>query len=154
MPAIVLQVGKGSRERAAIADKRIILIWLIKFAMRVLMPRSDSLPGIESTDIDGFLRRMRLAADPRYWLGLVVGAVIFMVSPLLTVGVPLPAVLLPPRLLAKHAQRLVAHPRYLLRQSVLLVRISAAMCWGSDPAVRAHFALAPYAPDPGTYRVA
>ena len=128
------------------------MIWLIKFAMLTMMPRSNRLPGIVDTDVDGFLRRMRVDAEPVYWLGLVVGAIVFALAPLVTVGVPLPAFWLPRRLLDRHAERLVSHPIYLLRQAVFLVRLSAGMCWGADPAVRARFALAPYGPDPGTFR--
>lgn len=128
------------------------MIWLIKFAMLTMMPRSNLLPGILDTDVDGFLRRMRVDAEPVYWLGLVVGAIVFVLAPLVTVGVPLPAFWLPRRLLDRHAERLVSHPIYLLRQAVFLVRLSAGMCWGADPGVRARFALAPYGPDPGTFR--
>src|SRR5258708_38913551 len=48
-----------------------MVIWLIKFAMRTLMPRTDALPGIGDTDVDGFLRRMHADADSLYWTGLV-----------------------------------------------------------------------------------
>jgi hypothetical protein len=128
------------------------VIWLIKFAMLTMMPRTDALPGLADTDLEGFLRRMRVDAEPLYWLGLVVGAIVFAVAPIATVGVPLPAFWLPRRLLDLHAQRLVGHPVYLLRQAVFLVRLSAGMCWGADTNVRARFALAPYGPDPGTFR--
>jgi hypothetical protein len=128
------------------------LLWLIKFAMRTTMPRASGLPGIGDTDLDGFLRRMRREADFMFWLGLVVGALVFVVTPLVTVLVPLPAFLLPPKLLAKHSARILASPIYPLRQAVFLVRLSAGMCWGADPKVREAFALAPYPTDPGTFR--
>src|SRR5580698_7202012 len=118
-------------------------LWLIKFAMRTLMPRTEALPGIEDTELDAFLRRMRADAEPLYWLGLVVGAVVFAVSPILTVWIPLPAFWLPRRALERHADRLLSHRLYLLRQAVFLVRLSAGLCWGADPAVRARLALAP-----------
>jgi hypothetical protein len=129
-------------------------LWLIKFSMCALMPRTEVLPGIEDTELDAFLRRLRADAEPLYWLGLVVGAVVFAATPLITVWVPLPAFLLPRRLLDRHADRLTSGRGYLLRQAVFLVRLSAGMCWGADPSVRARLALAPYAPDPGTFRVA
>jgi hypothetical protein len=131
-----------------------MILWLIKFAMCTLMPRTEALPGIEDTDLDSFLRRMRADAEPLYWLGLVVGAVVFALSPVVTLGVPLPAFWLPRRLLDRHADRLLSHRVYLLRQAVFLVRLSAGLCWGADPAVRSRLALAPYAADPGTFRVA
>jgi hypothetical protein len=129
-----------------------MVLWLIKSGMVTMMPRTEVLAGIADTDLDGFLRRMRRDADPLFWLGLVVGAVVFAISPLLTVGLPVPAFVLPRKLLERHSERLVVHRIYLVRQAVFLLRLSAGMCWGSDPSVRAHFALAPYPPDPGTFR--
>lgn len=128
------------------------MLWLIKFAMRTMMPRSAELPGIEDCDLDAFLRRMRRDADFLYWLGLVAGALVFAFTPLLTVYLPLPAFLLPRKLLARHAEKIAVTNLYVLRNAVFLVRLSAGMCWGADPAVRAKFAMKPYAPDPGTFR--
>ena len=128
------------------------MIALIKFAMRALMPRSEGLPGVADTDLDGFLHRMRAETTPLLWAGIVAGALVFVFSPILTLGVPLPAFALPASWLDKHALRVVGHPLYIVRQAVLLLRLAAGMCWGSDPTVRGCFALAPYPPDPGTYR--
>ncbi len=148
-PQIVLPALLDARP---LAPRRRAVIWLIKFAMRTMMPRSDALPGIADTDLDGFLRKMKRDADPLFWLGLAVGAVVFAVSPLLTVYLPLPAFLLPRALLAKHSDRILSSRIYVLRQAVFLVRLSAGMCWGADERVRAKFALAPLPPDPGTFR--
>jgi hypothetical protein len=128
------------------------VIWLIKFAMCAMMPRTEKLPGIADTELDVFVRRMRKEADPIYWLGLVVGAWVFALSPILTVYLPLPAFFLTKKLLARHVERVFSLPSYTLRQGVFLVRLSAGMCWGADPAVRARFALLPYGADPGTFR--
>jgi len=128
------------------------VIWLIKFAMCTMMPRTQALPGIADTDLDGFLRKMKKESEPLYWTGLVLGAVIFALTPLITIGVPLPAFFLSRGLLEKHAERILAHPVYLLRQSALLVRLSAGMCWGADNAIRGRFNLPPYGSDPGTFR--
>ena len=129
-----------------------MVLWLIKFAMCTMMPASPALPGIGDTALDEFLHRMRREADTMYWLGLVVGAVVFMITPLFTVFIPLPACLLPAKLRARHATRIVGHPIYVLRQAVFLVRLSAGMCWGADGRVRAAYALAPYPSDAGTFR--
>jgi hypothetical protein len=128
------------------------VIWLIKFAMRAMMPRTAQLPGIEDTDVDAFLRRMRREAATMYWMGLVLGTWVFMLTPLLTVFLPLPAFLLPKKLLARHADKILASNIYLFRQATFLIRLSAGMCWGADPAVRAKFSLPAYGPDPGTFR--
>ena len=82
----------------------------------------------------------------------MLGAVVFAVTPLFTVFLPLPAFCLPKKLLALHADRILSTRIYVLRQAVFLVRLSAGMCWGSDATVRAHFALSAYGPDPGTFR--
>jgi hypothetical protein len=129
-----------------------VVLWLIKFAMCTLMPKSDALPGIRDTHVDQFLRRMRREAEGLYWLGLVVGAVVFMITPIVTVYLPLPACFLPKKLLARHAERVVAHRIYTVRQAVFLVRLSAGMCWGADEHVRAAFALGAYPEDAGTFR--
>jgi hypothetical protein len=131
-----------------------MVIWLIKFAMCAMMPRTEALPGIADTGLDGFLRRMRDDAEPLYWAGVVLGAVLFALTPVITVGLPVPAFFLPHALLDRHADRLLSHRIYLLRQSVSLVRLSAGMCWGADAAVRARLALPPYEADPGTFRQA
>jgi hypothetical protein len=129
------------------------LIWLIKFAMCTMMPRSEKLPGIADTDLTAFLVKMRREADWLYWLGVVVGAVVFAISPLITVYVPLPAFFLPKKLLERHAEKVLAHPIYIVRQAVFLIRLSAGMCWGADEKVRAYFALPAYGKcDPGTFK--
>lgn len=117
-----------------------------------LMPRTAGLPGIADTNVTGFLRRMRRESSRVYWTALVLGALVYALSPVLTVGVPLPSVALSPRLRALHAERATRLRIYLLRQAIMLVRLSAGMCWGADPWVRSRFALAAYPEDPGSYR--
>lgn len=128
------------------------MFWLIKFAMCTMMPRTATLPGIADTDLDGFLRQLKRECDSLYWTGLVLGAILFALTPLVTIGIPLPAFFLSPGLRDKHANRMLAHPVYLVRQSAFLVRLSAGMCWGQSEGARAKFALPPYPPDPGTFR--
>ena len=128
------------------------MIWLIKFAMCTMMPRTASLPGIADTDIDGFLRRLKKETNLLYWTGLVLGAIVFALTPLITIGVPLPAFALPQKALERHTERILGHRVYLLRQAAFLIRVSGGLCWGADAQVRARFALPPYPPDPGTFR--
>jgi hypothetical protein len=128
------------------------MIWLIKFAMCAMMPRTETLPGIADTDLDGFLRKLRAETTPLYWTGLVLAAVVFAITPLITIGVPLPAFFLPHKLLDRHSKRVLSHPIYLVRQAVFLLRMSGGLCWGADERVRACFALPPYPVDPGSFR--
>ncbi|MBX3269103.1 MAG: hypothetical protein KF729_02510 [Sandaracinaceae bacterium] len=124
----------------------------IEHAMIALYPRTDALPGIEDAGISEFLDRYREESTLLMWLGLIAGAFAFIASPILTVHWPLPSFLLPARVLDEHAHRVTSSQLYLLRQAIFLIKLAAGLCWGAHPAVRAHFAMAPYAPDPGTWR--
>jgi hypothetical protein len=129
-----------------------LLDWPIATSMAVLMPSAHGLPSVTETGLPIFLARLRRQADPLYWFGLWLGAWVFQLTPPLTLGLPLPAFALPARLATRHAERIVSTRFYLLRQAVFLLRLNAGMCWGADPNVRARFALAPYAADPGSFR--
>jgi hypothetical protein len=127
-------------------------LFLIRSAMCAMMPATERLPGVADAEPEAFLRRLRREADPLYWLGLKLGALLFTITPLITVGIPLPSFLLPRRWLERHTERIVIHPLYLLRQMMYLLRLTAGMCWGSDSRVRTCFDLEPLAPDPGSFR--
>ena len=116
------------------------------------MPASDDFPGLADLGIDAFLRQYKRECPFILWLGLVVGSVVFAITPLITIGVPLPSFLLPKRALDRHANAIASHPVYVLRQAVFLVKMVAGLCWGSHPSVRKILALPPYPPDPGTWR--
>jgi hypothetical protein len=120
--------------------------------MCALMPRTEGLPGLEDTGIDAFLRRYRSECPRIMWVGLVVGSLVFALTPLITIGVPLPSFLLPRRALDRHASKIASHRVYVLRQAVFLVKMVAGLCWGSHADVRKILALPPYPPDPGTWR--
>ena len=126
--------------------------WLVRSAIVAMYPRTEALPGAEDCDLDGFLRRFRADTTGLMWLGVVMGALVYQLSPLLTVFVPLPAALLPASLRDRHAYRITTTNFYLLRQAVFLVRLAAGLCWGAHPEVRRRFALPALAPDPGSWR--
>lgn len=128
------------------------MTWLVRAAIAALYPRTAELPGAEDCDLDGFLARYRRESTPLLWLGAVAGALVFHLTPLLTVAVPLPAFLLPARLLERHAQRIAVSRFYLLRQAIVLLKMVAGLCWGAHPAVRARLGLPPLPVDPGTWR--
>ena len=92
----------------------------------------------------GWLARIVLAL-----VGLaVLGAIVFHLTPILTVKVPLPAFWLPPKLADRHADAIATTDSYLLRQAVFLVKLVAGLAWASHPEVRKRFALAPLEADP------
>jgi len=129
------------------------MTWLVRFALRALYPRAAGLPGIADTQLDEFLPRFRRETTWLLWLGVVSGALLFQLSPLLTIYVPLPAVLLWRSALDRHAARAATHPLYHLRSAILVTRIAAGFCWGADAEVRRAVGLVPYAgPDPDDWR--
>lgn len=130
------------------------MIWLMRSTMCDLLPGSEALPGLVDTDIRGFLALVQKESPPVIWLGLVSGAVVYALTPLLTVGIPLPSFWLPASARARHAERIPRTRFYLLRQSIVLLKMYATMCWGQDPVVRSRLALAAYPPDPGSFRLA
>lgn len=121
--------------------------------MVTFYPRSEAFPGLDEMPVDDFLERFRRESAPLMWLGFVLGTLLFHASPLFTVGVPLPAFMLSPTTRERHAQRLVAHGNYYVRQSVFLVKMVAGLLWGADPAVRARIGLPAYPADPATRRL-
>lgn len=128
--------------------------WFIRHAMRALYPRTDALPGIEDCDDVAFLRKYKRESTGLMWLGLLAATWVFTTTPLLTVYVPLPSFLLPKKLLDRHAYKITYSGIYLLRQAVFLLKLTAGLCWGSHPEVRAKMAMEPYPADSGAWRSA
>src|SRR3954453_812767 len=71
------------------------MLWLIRFTMCALYPRTRGLPGVGDTNVDEFLARFRRESTLAIWAGICLGTLLFVASPLFTVGTPLPAFLLP-----------------------------------------------------------
>ncbi|MBK7859022.1 MAG: hypothetical protein IPJ65_10460 [Archangiaceae bacterium] len=96
-----------------------LLNWLIRSAVVALYPRLErdglTIPGAADCGLDAFLPRFRRDTPMLIWLGTVLGALVFHLTPLLTVFVPLPAFLLPARLRDLHAARITTTRIYLLR---------------------------------------
>ena len=130
------------------------MFWLIKFAVAAMMPRHENLLGVRDTGLDGYVRQFMSETNAITRLGVWASSIVFMLTPLITVGLPVPALFLTRKALDRHASRLASHPFYLLRQSMFIVKMVAGFCWGSNPEVRAHFNMLPYTGDPGTWKQA
>jgi hypothetical protein len=128
------------------------MIWLVYKAMAALYPRTESFPGVADCGLDTFLVKFKRDSTVMLWSGIVLGAIVFHLTPILTVYVPLPAFLLPANLLDKHAERILSTRLYLVRQIVFLVKLIAGLCWGTHPDIRKRFALSAYPEDPATWR--
>ena len=129
-----------------------MLQWVIRSALSDVMPEGAALPGVVEAGWDDFYARYRQEASWAMWSGLALGALVFVSAPLLTVGWPLPSFWLPRAVRDRHADKMMGHPIYLVRQSAFLLKLNAGFCWGADPAVRAALGLGPYRPDPTGWR--
>ncbi|MCS6857364.1 MAG: hypothetical protein NZM37_06610 [Sandaracinaceae bacterium] len=125
---------------------------LLRSAMCALYPRTEALPGIEDTDLDGFLRELRSEAPLLLRFGLFVAALVFHLTPLFTIGRPFPAFLLPKEQLDRHAARLGECQWYWIKQAIFLLKLACGLCWGRNPVVRERMGLAPYGPDSNGWR--
>lgn len=128
--------------------------FLVKSALEALYPRTDSLPGVADTELDAMIAKIRKEAPLKLRFGVVLAALFFTVSPLITIGIPLPSLWLTRSMRDKHAYRIATHPLYYVRQLVLLLKMIAGMSWGADPTVRRAIGLDPYPKDPETWRQA
>ena len=117
-----------------------------------VLPPSGALPGLEGARALEFLARFRRESPRSMRLVLDLSVLLFLSSPLLTVGRPLPALWLSDELLDRHADRLARHRAYLLRQAMKMLKTVAGLVWGADPRVRAALSLPAYPADPGTWR--
>lgn len=120
--------------------------------MSALYPPIDGLPGIAETDLDNYLRKALREVPFLIWIGLVGGALVFVLSPVLTVYWPLPSFLLPAEVLDRHAERVANHRSYTIRNAIFLVKMMAGLHYGAVTEVRKEWALPAYAPDPDTWR--
>ncbi len=128
------------------------MLWLIRAALLILYPRTDALPGLADTRLDDFLRQFRREAPGLMWVGVFAGALLFHLTPLFTVGVPLPAFWLPRALADRHATRITQSNVYLVRQAVFLVKLVGGLAWGTDPEVRQRLGLTALPPEPSRWR--
>ena len=129
-------------------------MWLIRHALTSLMPPVEGMPGLIDTDLDAFLDQYRRETSWMIWLGLVGGTAMYVLAPLITIGIPLPSFCLSDAQRERYTQQIVRHPIYLVRQAVFVLKMTAGLAWGASPEVRQVMNLAPYPEDPGTWREA
>ncbi|MBT9561305.1 MAG: hypothetical protein IV100_35250 [Myxococcales bacterium] len=128
------------------------LSYFTRNALIATLPGNDRLPGLDATRLHEFLKDFGREASPLLRLGLWASVVLYHFGPLLTVYLPVPALLLPQRLRERHLEKLCAHPWYAVRSLAFNLKMIAGLCWGRDTAVRACFRMPPLPPDPGTLR--
>jgi len=126
--------------------------WFTRFAIEAIFPPTETLPGIAETDLDGFLRDLHAEAPLLMRVGIWLATVVYMITPLFTVLLPVPAFLLRGRLLARHTDTLVSSRIYVIRQVIYLLKMVGGLCWGEHAEVRRRFGRPPLEPDPRTFQ--
>jgi hypothetical protein len=125
---------------------------LVRFAMVAFFPRDGDLPGLAELGVEDSIAALRRESTLLFWTGLVAAAVLFQITPVLTVRRPVLAVWLSDEKLDAHANALATYPVYALRQLIVLLKLMGGAFWGQSPEVRAFLHLPAYAADPGTRR--
>jgi hypothetical protein len=126
---------------------------LVRFALVAFFPRVDDVPGLAELGVDEKIAALRRDSTRLFWFGIVGAAVFFQLTPILTVRRPVLAAWLDPDQLDAHAHGIASHPAYLVRQIVVLLKLTAGLFWGESPEIRARIQLRPYGADPGTRRL-
>ncbi|TNE86415.1 MAG: hypothetical protein EP330_21990 [Deltaproteobacteria bacterium] len=131
-----------------------LFVWLLRTAMLPLMPSGEGIPGLDPDQLDAYLRRFRAEVNGTTQLGVIVAAIVFVISPIFTIKVPLPSFLLSESLLDRHADKLCNSPLYLVKQAIFLLKMYAGFAWGIQDDVREALALPAYPEDPEAWRTA
>ena len=128
------------------------MAFLLRIAIAAIYPGSDRFPGAAEFGLKAYVATFLREASSVLWLGAVASAIVFALSPILTIYVPLPAFLLPAGLLDRHVSALCDHRIYPLRQAGFLLKMIGGLHWAARPEIRTRLGLEPYPPDPGTWR--
>jgi hypothetical protein len=121
--------------------------------METFMPPLNGMKGVGATNPKAFIKEIKRDAPANIRWGLTLSCWIYLLTPILTVYLPLPAFLLTKKLREKHTNRFSTHRFYLIRSCALMIKMMAGMCWGRDPEVRKALGCEELPPDPGTWRV-
>lgn len=122
--------------------------------LRATIPGTARVPGLSEETCRTFLAKLRREAPPLTLVGLYASALAVLVTPPLTIGRWRTADHLSGDDLDRHLQALARHPLYMVRQTIVMMKMTAGLAWGADPLVRGALGIAPYGSDPGTWRSA
>lgn len=121
------------------AQRRLAIVLSDVFAE----PRDVSLAVADF--LDGYIRRVPFQAA----LGLRAAIWAITWLPVLFVGIPLPADMLPPSARQRYLERWAHSKVYLLREAFYLLKAIALMGWGAQTTVRERLGLGPLAVERG-----
>ncbi len=122
------------------------------FALNEVMPPHDDMPGIVDTAVDDFLTEFKAHAHFIMRLGLFAAVWVYVLSPVFTLGIPLPVFWLSEKKRMEHLKRYSNSKNFVFAQLWMLLKMIAGLCWGKDDKVRAYFGYAPYLPELGEFR--
>ena len=125
---------------------------LLHNAVTAAFPTTARLPGLDRIDSRTFLRQLLHQAPWTLWFGAVGSAVAYQLTPLLTIGWPLPALLLSASARDRHANAMACHRLYLVRMAMVMIKTVGGLHWGAAPQVRDALGLPRYGADPQTIR--
>ena len=117
-----------------------------------VFPAGEQLPGLDRERAAPFFAAFFREAPAQVRWGVHLCVLVFLVTPVLTVGRPLPATWLGRERLDRHADRLAHHRSYALRQVMKLLKAIGGLAWGADADVRRALGQPEYGPDSGTWR--
>ncbi len=128
------------------------MLHLTAWTLARVFPSTAALPGLDAIDTKPFIRQLAREAPFTIRATMWASVLLFNLTPLLTLGIPLPAFLLSPARVDLHAQRLSGSPIYLLRQIVLMLKTIGGLAWGAMPEVRGRLTMPIYPEDSGRWR--
>lgn len=120
--------------------------------LSVTFPPGRNMPGLDRNHTYALLRIMRKEAPWKLRLAFYGSVFLFLVTPILTVHRPVPALWLSSHTLDRHACKLAGHSNYWIRQSMVMLKVVGGMMWGGDPEIRRSLGWEPYTPDVETRR--
>lgn len=128
-----------------------MLVRIVAWVLAIILPSTDRLPGLDVLDTKPQLRAILSEAPLSIVLALYGSVLLFMITPVLTIGWPLPAFALSRRNVDRHARHAAGHRLYLMRQAMLMIKTIAGLIWGGHATVRQALKIKAYGPDPGTF---
>lgn len=126
--------------------------FLVVSALRPCFPSTQLLPGLAPQVATPAVRELLRRANWTLRAGTLGSALAFHLLPILTIGWPLPALLLPKTALDRHAHAMATHRIYLIRMAMTMLKTVGGLIWGAEPQVRAILHMPAYPADPGTHR--
>ena len=128
------------------------MLHLTAWTFARIFPSTPALPGLDVLDTKPFIRQLHSEAPFTIRATLWVSVLLFTLTPVLTLGIPLPAFLLSRARVDEHAQRLSMSQVYLLRQIMMMLKTIGGLCWGAMPEVRQKLTMPVYPEDSGRWR--